>query len=413
MFINGELHHSSPWVIPVKSRDLRKREYKEFLARVLPDKEFYDIAGKLRTKHQYGEGMKLAYEKSGITLSQFCKAWNKVVLQEFVEGKEELISKLCFSMSRKPQYEKVLKLNDCYPLLQQAVMDNQNNLLPILFEFGASPQYLKKALGKGLWKKLCGNSFYRNKLIIMCLPLFEMGSTYISDKLERLNKLPSSQLSYGKAMIDFQMLELFGDYKQLNNLSWEDFKSRSSKVLDLNYTLRPIYKFNRWSSSYRDYFRMCDRLQIKPKLNLLEEGLEEEHNKVTREYNLLRDKFYRFIIKSVEKLNDVTIEGVGCKCLKTPEQLHIEGKEMKHCVYSYVDNVRSGKSIIYSLTSEHGRSTLELRYPLFNINISKRKTYLKVNQHKSQCNGEPPTQHSEIENRLVKFVEEILNGQGE
>ena len=75
----------------------------------------------------------------------------------------------------------------------------------------------------------------------------------------------------------------------------------------------------------------------------------------------------------------------------------IEGQEMGHCVYSYVNRVREGRSIIYGIETEEGRSTLEIRE-------------FKVFQHKSKFNQPPPEEHAKIAKEITFNLNEIMKG---
>lgn len=72
------------------------------------------------------------------------------------------------------------------------------------------------------------------------------------------------------------------------------------------------------------------------------------------------------------------------KVLNTRSALALEGRDLKHCVGGYVDAVERGRSIILSISSRHGRSTVEC-----NDNMV-------VMQHRGESNGAPPSRHDQL-----------------
>ena len=72
------------------------------------------------------------------------------------------------------------------------------------------------------------------------------------------------------------------------------------------------------------------------------------------------------------------------KVLNTRSALALEGRDLKHCVGGYVDAVERGRSIILSISSRHGRSTVEC-----NDNMV-------VMQHRGESNGVPPSRHDQL-----------------
>lgn len=71
------------------------------------------------------------------------------------------------------------------------------------------------------------------------------------------------------------------------------------------------------------------------------------------------------------------------RVLNTPAQLAGEGREMQHCVGTYVQAVESGQSIIVALRDSTGRSTVEFS-----------ADGRVVRQHFTVLNAEPPARHA-------------------
>ena len=60
--------------------------------------------------------------------------------------------------------------------------------------------------------------------------------------------------------------------------------------------------------------------------------------------------------------------------------------------------IREGKSIIYGIETEEGRSTLEIRE-------------FKVFQHRSKFNRPPPEEHAKIAKEITFNLNEIMKGE--
>ena len=72
------------------------------------------------------------------------------------------------------------------------------------------------------------------------------------------------------------------------------------------------------------------------------------------------------------------------RVLNTRSLLATEGRDLKHCVGGYISAVESGKSIILSISSRHGRSTVECN------------DRMVVMQHRGVSNGVPPSRHDQL-----------------
>ena len=72
------------------------------------------------------------------------------------------------------------------------------------------------------------------------------------------------------------------------------------------------------------------------------------------------------------------------KVLNTRSALANEGRDLKHCVGGYISAVETGKSIILSISSRHGRSTVECN------------DRMVIMQHRGVSNGVPPSRHDQL-----------------
>lgn len=80
------------------------------------------------------------------------------------------------------------------------------------------------------------------------------------------------------------------------------------------------------------------------------------------------------------------------KELMTSEDLHAEGKTMKHCVYSYASDIQKGSSSIWSLRRNEGR--------LLTVEVLKRTK--KVVQARGKCNRPPKKYELSVLGRWAK-----------
>lgn len=85
----------------------------------------------------------------------------------------------------------------------------------------------------------------------------------------------------------------------------------------------------------------------------------------------------------------------GVRYLNTPAALVREGKQMEHCVGTYVSVVRNGSCHILSITTPEGRSTVE-----FNKGVT------NVVQHRGKGNLNPPAANVEV----LEEVRQLLAG---
>lgn len=104
-------------------------------------------------------------------------------------------------------------------------------------------------------------------------------------------------------------------------------------------------------------------------------------------------------------ITSTTIDGVKVEALTTPSALEREGKQMHHCVGGYSLACQRGSSVIFSLSSTQGRSTLQLTY-------SNPIAGWHVQQHYAQQNTQPPATHKSIIPQLVKDFREAHGAPG-
>ncbi|WP_318515515.1 PcfJ domain-containing protein [Photobacterium leiognathi] len=123
------------------------------------------------------------------------------------------------------------------------------------------------------------------------------------------------------------------------------------------------------------------RLLCSPKFRLYADAISKRH--------MHRDD----IITKHKVLPDpIQISGTTIKQLITGNQLAAEGRALQHCVGGYNESILTGRSLIFSLSNDHERSTLEL-----NRNFS-------IIQHCGFNNKEVSKEQAIIADRLVEFL---------
>ncbi|EHM34584.1 PcfJ domain-containing protein [Enterococcus faecium] len=95
-----------------------------------------------------------------------------------------------------------------------------------------------------------------------------------------------------------------------------------------------------------------------------ERGLLRQHNQIVEEYNLKQAKKlktfklkqhgkYKLLIRHLQSHPHFTL-------IKTNKELFIEGSTMHHCVYSYLNKIQKGGSIIWKYERQKHRYTVEI-----------------------------------------------------
>lgn len=85
--------------------------------------------------------------------------------------------------------------------------------------------------------------------------------------------------------------------------------------------------------------------------------------------------------------------------LNTPALLVAEGKEMRHCVGSYVESVREGQDVILAINVRGNRSTIELE----KVPAGGRRP--RILQHRAEGNG-PPAKINEV--LIEKWMQKVF-----
>jgi hypothetical protein len=242
-------------------------------------------------------------------------------------------------------------------LLDELKEDNLWNIMPICFYFNMHPSEIKKHLGKSTWKKLCKNTKSRNKTLVSAL-------INTSEAICEICDLRTGTLKYlSKVCCEIDLLDLFENM------------AANSKILT-NFT-----KMSRLHSILLD---SVHRLGIRPKKVWDYEKLKEVHDRAAIEKSLERERKKNELFKKPFKFKYAYPETISfgeyrATLLKSPEELHEEGKEMRHCVGSFAGSVQNGYVLIYSVENtdlKKKSSTLEIR--LHDLSIGQH--YAKFNE---------------------------------
>jgi hypothetical protein len=94
---------------------------------------------------------------------------------------------------------------------------------------------------------------------------------------------------------------------------------------------------------------------------------------------------------------EIAFDGVTLVALRSGSQLSDEGRTMRHCVGTYVDDVMSGRCRIYSLRNGIKRlATMEI--------VSEGKHHWKIAQLKGPCNAKPVQSANLAAIRFIRHV---------
>ena len=107
---------------------------------------------------------------------------------------------------------------------------------------------------------------------------------------------------------------------------------------------------------YMDTIRVVDLLEVKPKVVFKCKNynqLKELHDDYSARYNAMKDakkaEFYSKSVSSFIKLN-IQIGDVKFEVVETAERLNLEGLQMHHCIYTYLNRICEKKYIAINVT---------------------------------------------------------------
>lgn len=304
----------------------------------------YDIKGRMQE----------LTEHLGCTPSKFVKLLNGYMYAAFIKPLDsDPVLKDCrlkfgFGMKGKINAGHINKLHANKEILQQCYKDGIINVTPYVFAFSMTPKQLKEVFGKGKWKKLCKNSFSRNKLLIMASRSCSITSSKVS-KYD-YNSIPSTIL---KAIPD--ILSTDPDY---GGYATKHFKGKYSNREELR----------KYFSLFRDTKRMTIQLGQKFYYNWSPTELETKHEEFTEALN--ERSYSKEVFPLVKILRNKGKGKFETKCksysadvIESAFSLRVEGESMHHCVANYFCDCYDANYVVFSIKDSKGKrySTLGIR----------------------------------------------------
>lgn len=314
-------------------------------------------------KYFLKENAKKFYEQHGVLAKNVIKVSRGIIFNEVYKQFPEWY-KLCRTTSWIPVGNRFEYL-ETEELLQQCRKDGITNIIPIVAYYGKSPQELKKFLGEREWKKLCKNSYSRNRLLF----LKSNGRTTPVD----WNVVPSTILK-GRT---HWMPEV---YEWL--IKTQDCYLKS---------ITTDYNIQREAIIYIDTQRMCIGAGETFNPNWSKRRMKEEHDRLSRiqqeianrraadcnaEYAKLLEKDFRELHKGLETIRFDS--GVIATPLINMQQVQEEGSKMHHCVGSYASRCAKGTYLVWHLTKDSIETTL---------GIGAYQGKYSFSQHYGHCNA--------------------------
>lgn len=316
---------------------------------------------------------KAFYERHGIKAVNVVKILRGITYNEVLKQFPEWY-KLSRTTSWIPHSRK-FKYLDTEDLLQQCRKDGIENIIPIVAWYKKSPQELKKILGDSQWKKLCKNSYSRNRL------LFLKGTSEFNPT--DWDSLPSTLL---KVKSSYQP-ELY------------EWLLRTQDV-----PLKKIVKYDssiqREIHTYLDTKRLAESVgeTFNPKWS--KRRMKEEHDRLSRmqqeianrkraemdaEYAKLLTKDFRDMHKGLEVIKFDS--GVIATPLLNMQQVQDEGVKMKHCIGTYASRCAEGKYLVWHLTKGTTETTLGINVQSNSNLAATSEDKYNLQQHYGVCNA--------------------------
>ena len=265
----------------------------------------------------------------------------------------------------------------------QCKQDGIENVIPAVVKFGMTPQELKKELGKLTWKKICKNSYTKNRIIFHSTK--NLKNVCFEDFVEVPFTLAKSSYTYwhkdiwkymknsGLPMKAFVKGKMYG-YPDIAISSNKEQQQEAKKIVDI----------------YMDTFRMSQRLNqpFNPEWSV--RRMHEEHERLMQmQRDMLRKQeaasnSVRF--DEFQKLPVVEHNGVVATPLLTRAEVIAEGEMMRHCVGGYASLCAKGTYVVYSLHKDGQRTTLGIsRHKTTHEKANHAFNYI-LNQHYGKCN---------------------------
>lgn len=247
-------------------------------------------------------------------------------------------------------------VNKRIDIINQTIADGNSNILPFVIFSGKTPKELKQEFGKCLWKRLCKNSEYRNRVI------------FDTCAIKQMSNFPTSVLEKMKVIKRYGVLE--------DRCKFAEFYTTQLKRKWTKITKNELWDM--WNTLY-DTNRMATQLGYKFKWNQNYDDIKKLHSEYTKAIRDMQygDKPFNWIH---EKGICMEFEYKGYKIvlLDNPRAIREEGDIMKHCVASYTSAVAEGRYLVFSVQKD-GVHTSTVGYTLQN-------DMWIIHQHYGKCN---------------------------
>ena len=323
-------------------------------------------------KRYLKEEAKKFYEQHGIRATNVVKVARGIVYNEVCKQFPEWYE-LCRTSSWIPGGH-MFKYLETEELLQQCRKDGIANIIPIVAYFKKSPQELKKALGETTWKKLCKNTYSRNRL------LFLKSDARLTPV--ELNAVPSTILKSKMYLAP----EVYSWLIRTQDVPLKNYPKNSN--------------IQREARIYVDTRLMCRDAGETFNPNWSKRRMKEEHDRLSRmqreiadrreaEYNLEYAKLLKVDFRELhEGLEVIKFEsGVVAIPLVNMQQVQEEGSKMHHCVGSYASMCARGEYLVWHLTKGSVETTLGITAQHENYVIAMSKDKYNLQQHYGFCNA--------------------------
>lgn len=416
----GNLSITSPFSVYFDSKleDILTKigPYEQFKKDFYNSEEFKKYKVKLKNKTYAYEAAVLSriapYYFLGQSPKKVINLLKGAVYLTFIKPYPKQIQSLLF---KKSLYSKFLwnslqstqtKIN-----VNQAVADNNINLVPFIIHFKASPEELKKFFGKGLWKKIHKNSLTKNNTLckILVQGVERGGVPFANDLLyqnDQLKKIKIINFLREFTNIPLIVLNYFTNFRVIDKPL--DLILFGAKYITKYY--KGKYKSNQIESTLNT---LWDELRYTPNkdrlLKLPPEELVRFHlisilanNKLT----ISKNRHYEL----VRNLIDFNYNGIEVKLIRNTEEISLEGIKMHHCVKSYDDLCANNHYIVASLSKDSLASTLGIQVALV---LNDEETKIEavrtgIHQHCSYCNQKAPFSEEDT-NNIVNLIHRQLN----
>ena len=342
-------------------------------------------------KRYLKEEAKKFNEQHGICATNVVKVARGIVYNEVYKQFPEWY-RLCRTTSWTPMGQ-MFEYLETEELLQQCRKDGIANIIPIVAYFKKSPQELKKVLGETTWKKLCKNTYSRNRLLFM--------QSYAGLTPVDWSAVPSTLLKSKMYLAPEVYLWL----------------SRTQDIPLKNYSKDS--NIQREASIYIDTQLMCRDAGETFNPNWSKRRMKEEHDRLSRmqqeianrreaEYNSEYAKLLKVDFRELhEGLEVIKFEsGVVATPLVNMQQVQEEGSKMHHCVGSYARMCAEGEYLVWHLTKGSVETTLGITVQHENYIFVASEDKYNLQQHYGFCNAE--VEDEDLKD-AAKSVVEMLN----